>query len=128
VVDGRIRKVTYQLSSNTTTITAILPHFWDYADVDPDFSLLHGDKNGDCKKKSGDSHKTLKIVVSVVLVLALIACVLIVMYPKMKFWWHNRHNRRGVAGRVLSEGALSMEMNELTFSSLRRMSEIQVEG
>lgn len=50
--------------------------------MDPDFSILIGDKNAICGKKKGDSLKTLKIVVPTVLSLALVACILIVTYPK----------------------------------------------
>ena len=29
VVDGRVRKITYK--SDVDTVTAVLPHFWDFA-------------------------------------------------------------------------------------------------
>eukprot|EP00026_Physarum_polycephalum_P000833 Phypoly_transcript_00834.p1 GENE.Phypoly_transcript_00834~~Phypoly_transcript_00834.p1 ORF type:complete len:1260 (+),score=134.49 Phypoly_transcript_00834:229-3780(+) len=92
VADGRIRKVTYQLGRNTTAITAIIPHFWEYADMDPDFSVLLGDKNGKCVngKKTHDM-KALKIVVPLVLGLALVACIIIVTYPRMRYLWRTRH-------------------------------------
>lgn len=42
-IDNRVRTISFKSANNS--ISAILPHFWNYAYMDPQFSLLLGDKN-----------------------------------------------------------------------------------
>lgn len=45
VVDGRIRNITYNWNSDGSAVGAILPHFWDFADMDPNYSVLLTDQD-----------------------------------------------------------------------------------
>jgi len=67
IVDNRIRTISYTLNSDQT-VSAILPHFWDTAYMDPQFSVLLGDKNtGDCGAvKSGGSKVNKKLIAIII--------------------------------------------------------------
>eukprot|EP00026_Physarum_polycephalum_P009764 Phypoly_transcript_09899.p1 GENE.Phypoly_transcript_09899~~Phypoly_transcript_09899.p1 ORF type:complete len:181 (+),score=25.46 Phypoly_transcript_09899:682-1224(+) len=77
VLDDRVRTVQYSLSADKTTVTATVPHFWDYIDLDPNFSVLVAANKKDlgiCHDNKKDKTKlAIEIVVPVVVGLILIA-------------------------------------------------------
>jgi len=40
LVDGRVRKISYSLDNSYMSFQAVLPHFWDFAELDPQFSMV----------------------------------------------------------------------------------------
>eukprot|EP00026_Physarum_polycephalum_P019061 Phypoly_transcript_20895.p1 GENE.Phypoly_transcript_20895~~Phypoly_transcript_20895.p1 ORF type:complete len:155 (+),score=15.04 Phypoly_transcript_20895:135-599(+) len=97
VVDGRARLINYTLNDDNT-ITACIPHFWSFADMDPNYSVLIGDKNANCDAKidkGKDVKRTIAIVVPVVVVSLIIIVVLSVLFgPKIKMWLKRKRMHR----------------------------------
>eukprot|EP00026_Physarum_polycephalum_P015620 Phypoly_transcript_16341.p1 GENE.Phypoly_transcript_16341~~Phypoly_transcript_16341.p1 ORF type:complete len:174 (+),score=26.81 Phypoly_transcript_16341:223-744(+) len=92
-LDDRVRSVKYSAGNDGITIT--VPHFWDYADIDPNFNVLLGapekyknlcGKTRSQKKGLGVSKKIIAIVIPVVFFFAIIAVVVIVLLPRIKTW------------------------------------------
>lgn len=73
IVDGIIRPISFSLGSNDTTVAAKISHFWNYAVIDPSFSVLLEDPP-DCSSHA-TSH-TLVVAVSVVVPLVVFVIVL----------------------------------------------------
>eukprot|EP00026_Physarum_polycephalum_P014845 Phypoly_transcript_15405.p1 GENE.Phypoly_transcript_15405~~Phypoly_transcript_15405.p1 ORF type:complete len:269 (+),score=47.86 Phypoly_transcript_15405:54-809(+) len=93
-LDDRVRSVKYSAGNDGITIT--VPHFWDYADLDPNFNVLLGapDKYTSlCEKirlqKKGGlgvSKKIIAIVIPVVFLCAALAAAIILLFPRIKTW------------------------------------------
>eukprot|EP00026_Physarum_polycephalum_P001313 Phypoly_transcript_01314.p1 GENE.Phypoly_transcript_01314~~Phypoly_transcript_01314.p1 ORF type:complete len:1011 (+),score=114.29 Phypoly_transcript_01314:384-3416(+) len=98
VLDGRVQNITYKSDQNS--ITAVVPHFWEFAEIDPDFSVLLVSKEKDpCTGKitREKSNKTLiiAIVVPVVVVVVLFALA-IAYWTKIHMRKHVRAQRRNI--------------------------------
>eukprot|EP00026_Physarum_polycephalum_P002699 Phypoly_transcript_02707.p1 GENE.Phypoly_transcript_02707~~Phypoly_transcript_02707.p1 ORF type:complete len:863 (+),score=100.25 Phypoly_transcript_02707:263-2590(+) len=100
IVDDRVRKITYALLPDQT-IQATLPHFWSYAEMDPNFNVLLGDSNtGPCKsKKNNNKLLALYIVVPVVAV-ALVVIAFLVFAPTIRTRWAVHKNRTASQARL----------------------------
>eukprot|EP00026_Physarum_polycephalum_P014097 Phypoly_transcript_14571.p1 GENE.Phypoly_transcript_14571~~Phypoly_transcript_14571.p1 ORF type:complete len:268 (+),score=42.80 Phypoly_transcript_14571:54-806(+) len=92
-LDDRVRSVKYSVGNDGITMT--VPHFWDYADLDPNFNVLLGDpakytslceKPNSQKKGLGVSKKIIAIVIPVVFFCAALAVVIILLFPRIKTW------------------------------------------
>eukprot|EP00026_Physarum_polycephalum_P000961 Phypoly_transcript_00962.p1 GENE.Phypoly_transcript_00962~~Phypoly_transcript_00962.p1 ORF type:complete len:1230 (+),score=107.09 Phypoly_transcript_00962:136-3825(+) len=82
LIDGRVQKIAYYLNENKT-VTAVLPHFWDTAGMDPDFSVLLADPSATCTKSSNNWKKIVAIVIPVVFVAFVAVALFIYFYPKI---------------------------------------------
>eukprot|EP00026_Physarum_polycephalum_P014446 Phypoly_transcript_14960.p1 GENE.Phypoly_transcript_14960~~Phypoly_transcript_14960.p1 ORF type:complete len:300 (+),score=45.21 Phypoly_transcript_14960:30-902(+) len=106
LVDGRVRSASFYYSESEKTLSAVLPHFWDYAELDPSYSVLLDDKTYDqaCRHKKKKINTTLiyAIVIPVVVVIILIGT-FIFFYPRIKTW---------LAVRRKTVGSQSVEMSD----------------
>jgi len=80
VVDGLIRTIDFSLNQDGS-VTALLPHFWTDAEVDPSYSVLLGEYTNPCGDSDGslstrDKHIVIGVVVGVVGAAGLIAVVI----------------------------------------------------
>eukprot|EP00026_Physarum_polycephalum_P014188 Phypoly_transcript_14676.p1 GENE.Phypoly_transcript_14676~~Phypoly_transcript_14676.p1 ORF type:complete len:261 (+),score=32.56 Phypoly_transcript_14676:55-783(+) len=91
VLDGHVRNIAYNLNSDNT-ITASLPHFWESADMDPQFSVLLSDSKATC---SGKNHGVnLKIILPVIFGVLFLAVLFIVLFPRIRLWRKLRSAQR----------------------------------
>jgi len=88
ILDGRVRNITFGLNEDNT-ISAILPHFWDYSEMDPQFSVLLGDTNrGTCENdQKGVNKKVIAIVVPIVVVVVLLVILIVIYFAKFHSKW-----------------------------------------
>eukprot|EP00026_Physarum_polycephalum_P001796 Phypoly_transcript_01799.p1 GENE.Phypoly_transcript_01799~~Phypoly_transcript_01799.p1 ORF type:complete len:509 (+),score=43.80 Phypoly_transcript_01799:1579-3105(+) len=61
IIDGRVRSTSYVLNSDYS-VSAILPHFWDFAEMDPSYSLLVADQT---TRGCGSSNTKWKLAVEI---------------------------------------------------------------
>eukprot|EP00026_Physarum_polycephalum_P000363 Phypoly_transcript_00363.p1 GENE.Phypoly_transcript_00363~~Phypoly_transcript_00363.p1 ORF type:complete len:599 (+),score=58.14 Phypoly_transcript_00363:3228-5024(+) len=110
IVDGIFRQVSFKFES-TNTISALIPHFWVNAVLDPAFSVLLDPNNKNCGKS--DNKKWVKIVaivvpICVVFVVLLVAFLLLL--PRIRtFFEVNKWNKGKKKEKVKSDNDLKME-------------------
>eukprot|EP00026_Physarum_polycephalum_P002567 Phypoly_transcript_02574.p1 GENE.Phypoly_transcript_02574~~Phypoly_transcript_02574.p1 ORF type:complete len:882 (+),score=66.12 Phypoly_transcript_02574:322-2646(+) len=86
-IDDRIHTISFVLKDEKT-ISAILPHFWDKASLDPQFSVLLQDKTAKCGSKR--NWKLIEILVPTLVGAAILCGVIIVVYPRYQTWRKTR--------------------------------------
>eukprot|EP00026_Physarum_polycephalum_P014564 Phypoly_transcript_15093.p1 GENE.Phypoly_transcript_15093~~Phypoly_transcript_15093.p1 ORF type:complete len:251 (+),score=16.48 Phypoly_transcript_15093:33-755(+) len=99
-IDGRVQSISYKLNSDNT-VTALLPHFWDTADMDPHYSVLVGDKDSLCgEKKISTKLLIIYIAVPVVVVILVMVLFFAVVWPRFKLWYQvkmgTKRAKRGI--------------------------------
>eukprot|EP00026_Physarum_polycephalum_P004390 Phypoly_transcript_04408.p1 GENE.Phypoly_transcript_04408~~Phypoly_transcript_04408.p1 ORF type:complete len:486 (+),score=51.38 Phypoly_transcript_04408:685-2142(+) len=107
VLDGRIRAIQYVLNSDSS-ITVSLPHFWDHADIDPQFSVLLSDKQATCHNKK-HSRVKLKVILPIIFGVLFLAILFVIAFPRIRLWWRVRHSKRLSS----TEGAGSNKLDRL---------------
>eukprot|EP00026_Physarum_polycephalum_P000327 Phypoly_transcript_00327.p1 GENE.Phypoly_transcript_00327~~Phypoly_transcript_00327.p1 ORF type:complete len:1631 (+),score=195.10 Phypoly_transcript_00327:260-5152(+) len=101
LVDGRVRKISFSFNSSDQTVSAILPHFWEFSEMDPSYNVLLGDVSADeactgvkTKNKSVSKKVIIAVVVPVVVLILLVVLFLIFVLPRLKTWMKVRHSTR----------------------------------
>lgn len=86
IIDDRVRSITYTLNDTDHSITAILPHFWDSADMDPNYSVLLGDEDSCTKKVKADDNtrRLLIIILPIVVGVILLIALLVIVAPRLR--------------------------------------------
>jgi len=99
IIDGRIRVVSFRWNQDAT-VTAIIPHFWQDMEMDPDFSVLLGSKRQDncsASAESSDVSTTVYIAVFVSLGLALLIALAVgIMFPRLRLKWQVHMKRKSL--------------------------------
>eukprot|EP00026_Physarum_polycephalum_P005781 Phypoly_transcript_05819.p1 GENE.Phypoly_transcript_05819~~Phypoly_transcript_05819.p1 ORF type:complete len:186 (+),score=18.62 Phypoly_transcript_05819:1180-1737(+) len=80
-IDTKIRNISFVLKDEQT-IAAVLPHFWEYASLDPQFSLLLKDPSANCGKKF--NWKLIEILVPTLVGAAILCGLIVFLYPRIK--------------------------------------------
>jgi len=113
VVDSRIRVISFALNDDGT-VTAIIPHFWIDAEIDPNFSVLVGtDAKDDCSKDSGvDAAVYIGVFCSIGGILAVAVAFKLTLYPRIRTRLQTRKANR-LAGSDLSTLASSSSRTAL---------------
>eukprot|EP00026_Physarum_polycephalum_P000868 Phypoly_transcript_00869.p1 GENE.Phypoly_transcript_00869~~Phypoly_transcript_00869.p1 ORF type:complete len:1150 (+),score=116.12 Phypoly_transcript_00869:388-3837(+) len=87
VMDGRIQTISYALNQSDHSVSAILPHFWDSANLDPRFNVLLGDSKAKCGTHSKTNTKLiLEIVIPVVVALILVSIIILLLAPRYVYF------------------------------------------
>eukprot|EP00026_Physarum_polycephalum_P002505 Phypoly_transcript_02512.p1 GENE.Phypoly_transcript_02512~~Phypoly_transcript_02512.p1 ORF type:complete len:910 (+),score=55.06 Phypoly_transcript_02512:331-2730(+) len=117
IVDGRARNITYVHSSDTV-VTAVVPHFWEYAVVDPDLSVLVASRDSSnsvgTKSKTG-LNKTLliEILVPVAAVFLLVILIAILWSKISRVIAVKRHRTDSTAELANLKSVSSPEVTRL---------------
>eukprot|EP00026_Physarum_polycephalum_P003519 Phypoly_transcript_03532.p1 GENE.Phypoly_transcript_03532~~Phypoly_transcript_03532.p1 ORF type:complete len:603 (+),score=53.04 Phypoly_transcript_03532:570-2378(+) len=86
IVDGRNRSISFTLQTDNSVV-ATLPHFWDFSELDPLYSvLLSPESDNGCSSKSSN-HTSKKVIIAVVVSIvgtALIIAIVLYAYKVYK--------------------------------------------
>eukprot|EP00026_Physarum_polycephalum_P002296 Phypoly_transcript_02302.p1 GENE.Phypoly_transcript_02302~~Phypoly_transcript_02302.p1 ORF type:complete len:887 (+),score=74.73 Phypoly_transcript_02302:138-2798(+) len=94
IIDSRLRQVSFSALSNFS-VTAILPHFWSSAELDPDYAILLG---RGCSAKPRNAISKALVIGIVVPILVLILFGAFIFY-----FWNKRHHRKKKNSKILQE-------------------------
>eukprot|EP00026_Physarum_polycephalum_P009017 Phypoly_transcript_09126.p1 GENE.Phypoly_transcript_09126~~Phypoly_transcript_09126.p1 ORF type:complete len:144 (+),score=30.40 Phypoly_transcript_09126:1002-1433(+) len=84
LLDGHVRNITYT-SSSPSIVTAVVQHFWESAEVDPNFVVLL-DNEDPCTHKKGFNKKLLLAILIPVVVVVLLLILFIGFYSRISTW------------------------------------------
>eukprot|EP00026_Physarum_polycephalum_P007387 Phypoly_transcript_07447.p1 GENE.Phypoly_transcript_07447~~Phypoly_transcript_07447.p1 ORF type:complete len:469 (+),score=93.90 Phypoly_transcript_07447:178-1407(+) len=93
ILDGYIRTIRFRQNVTDNSIITIIPHFWDYADIDPNFAVLldtdsKPDKPGDAPKKGGGVSLMVIIAIPAAVGGVLVGTIFVCFAgPRLKEWW-----------------------------------------
>eukprot|EP00026_Physarum_polycephalum_P001535 Phypoly_transcript_01537.p1 GENE.Phypoly_transcript_01537~~Phypoly_transcript_01537.p1 ORF type:complete len:1066 (+),score=142.70 Phypoly_transcript_01537:113-3199(+) len=106
VLDGRVRNISYFLNGDNT-ISVSLPHFWDSAEIDPQFSVLLSDSQASCA--GSKSKVNLKLILPIIFGVLLLVILFIIVFPRARLWWKLRHLKRVKSSETESEKEIEIE-------------------
>jgi len=103
-LDGAVRVITFQLDKENNVVTATIPHFWDYAVIDPSYAVLIGDVASTCAS-TGLTVSTILIIAIVVpvVVLAIIVVAWFLLLNKRFYTWRKVRKAARQSEAVRSE-------------------------
>jgi len=99
IVDGRVRTITYSLNKTDYSVAAILPHFWNYAEMDPQYGVLLQDtiSQKECKNNKRGWLFIIEIAVPSIVVVILLVVFIIVGSTRLRTYLRVRKSFTEIA-------------------------------
>jgi len=101
VIDDEVQNVQFNFvrSNNSAEVHAIVPHFWQYAEIDPDYSVLVDPGASENPGPRGDNSVPLTTIIAVVASVVGVAVIV-----SIAFWVQLRRRHQNLS-RVLQRGS-----------------------